>query len=271
MFVDPLAEKTMTPYQYVTNNPIMFIDPTGMEQNDVNGNDGGPGDPRKGNVRFLIYTGGTSDGLDALKTREDEIKRSYPNDYIISQTIEDLGKLKDLVETNVKDAKTKGYDYTIEVSFFGHGGIDGPMGSKNTSRMSLYEFTGNIGDKKQLSREGWKEINWNFNPKGSLAAFYGCQTEGFAQSFFGLSNVKYTSGISGRAGGTYNSQGDWNSSWFGFGNVYMASATNGKVDETVYFKRSVKSSDKYGSWHKPFYTFGNLSINNKGILTNGTR
>jgi len=28
--VDPLAESTMTPYQYVHNNPIMFTDPTGM-------------------------------------------------------------------------------------------------------------------------------------------------------------------------------------------------------------------------------------------------
>jgi len=28
--VDPLAEETMTPYQYVYNNPIMFTDPTGM-------------------------------------------------------------------------------------------------------------------------------------------------------------------------------------------------------------------------------------------------
>ncbi|WP_448607152.1 RHS repeat-associated core domain-containing protein [Paenimyroides ceti] len=28
--VDPLAEKTMTPYQYVNNNPIMLVDPTGM-------------------------------------------------------------------------------------------------------------------------------------------------------------------------------------------------------------------------------------------------
>jgi|SRR5690606_23807412 len=32
--VDPLAEKTMTPYQYVSNNPIMRIDPTGMEDHD---------------------------------------------------------------------------------------------------------------------------------------------------------------------------------------------------------------------------------------------
>ena len=29
--VDPLAEKTMTPYAYTNNNPIMLVDPTGME------------------------------------------------------------------------------------------------------------------------------------------------------------------------------------------------------------------------------------------------
>ena len=33
--VDPLAEKTMTPYAYTNNNPIRFIDPTGMEAEDA--------------------------------------------------------------------------------------------------------------------------------------------------------------------------------------------------------------------------------------------
>ncbi|MEC5396153.1 RHS repeat-associated core domain-containing protein, partial [Bergeyella sp. RCAD1439] len=32
--VDPLVEKTMQPYAYTNNNPIMLIDPTGMEAED---------------------------------------------------------------------------------------------------------------------------------------------------------------------------------------------------------------------------------------------
>ena len=31
MFVDPLAEKTIEPYLYVSNNPVNLVDPTGME------------------------------------------------------------------------------------------------------------------------------------------------------------------------------------------------------------------------------------------------
>lgn len=33
--MDPLAEQTFEPYSYVGNNPIMFIDPTGMSKDDI--------------------------------------------------------------------------------------------------------------------------------------------------------------------------------------------------------------------------------------------
>ncbi len=35
--VDPLAEKTMTPYQYCNQSPVMLVDPTGMEGEDPPG------------------------------------------------------------------------------------------------------------------------------------------------------------------------------------------------------------------------------------------
>ena len=44
----------------------------------------------------------------------------------------------------------------------------------------------------QLSPEGWKSINWNFDSNNSIASFYGCKTASFAEKFFDYSNVSTT-------------------------------------------------------------------------------
>jgi len=79
---DPLAERTMTPYQYVHNNPIMFTDPTGMEADGIiirgaNGQEHTYGEETKytGNDKFIKQT------LSDI----DEIKKSSEGNYMIER------------------------------------------------------------------------------------------------------------------------------------------------------------------------------------------
>lgn len=53
---------------------------------------------------------------------------------------------------------------------------------------------------------GWSLINWNFDSKNSIAAFYGCHTAGFAERFLNFSDVAYTAGQGGSSGPSYSTQ-----------------------------------------------------------------
>lgn len=259
--VDPLTEQTMTPYQYTYQNPINFIDPKGMQGED----------PPSKNVRILIDLQNTPDGTDALKTRKKEIERSYPEDKIITLEVSDLGKLKSLVENNLKTAKEEGYGSTIEVAFFGHGGMDGPIGSEPVSgNYNLANETYLPEDRNQLSPKGWGAIDWNFDPEKSLAAFYGCNTAGFAEQFLSFTNVKYAAGITGGAGGSKTFKGGFNASWFGLGKVYMvAVGSDNQVLPTFVYKRGKR--DENTGYLIPIEVNGNASINKEGVLTSGSK
>jgi len=220
----------VSPYCFVNNTPLMAIDPDGEK------------------VYYVIYTGGSNDAYEAAITRVNEIQTSESfdktKDVVVFATITDLGKLEDLAKTSTKYYEQQGYGKTAEVSFFGHHGTDGPSGSEEASKNNLADVTGSRGaegDQLQLSPTGWKNIDFNFDPNGSIAAFYGCMSSEFAEKFLVYQpTVTYTAGITGKAGGSYTYQGGFDSRWFNlYGkDVYMVSETDGQVDARYVFGRS---------------------------------
>ena len=219
MAVDPFLKgyPFASSYHFALNSVLQFIDSDGER------------------VYFIIVSGADADIQSAAKTREDEILNSpgfdKNKDHVYVIQIFDLGKLKEEVDKKVNDAKKKGYGLTVEASFFSHAGGDGPQGTVETSKNSLKSVTGSNLDKKQLSPSGWKEINFNFDPNESVAAFYGCNTDVFAQKYLNYSNVKYTVGIDGRAGGSKTFTGKFKSTLLNFFTdnpykVYMVSTYN---------------------------------------------
>jgi hypothetical protein len=111
---------------------------------------------------------------------------------------------------------------------FSHASTDGPVGSYDANNTyDLSRESGEAIDKGQMSLEGWSKINWNFDSSNSVAAFYGCQSDNFAEKFMRISNVYYAAGVGGRAGGTESISGAFDGTIINFiipnSNVYMRS------------------------------------------------
>ena len=189
---DPLAEKyySYSPFNYCINNPLILIDPIGED------------------VYFIFYSLSDSRFFDAAMTRYREIKSNElydpEKDHIYFLGLSDLGKLESYVNNSLTHARDMGYGKTVEAAFYGHGGADGPVGDTDTSGLyNLGAETGSTFDKRQLSKEGWERINWNFDPENSVMAFYGCRTASFAEKILDYSNAQYTAGQEFSTGPTY--------------------------------------------------------------------
>lgn len=171
------------------NSPLIAIDPDGKR------------------VYFVIsFSSVNSDYWAAALTREREIKSSKEFDakkdhvYVINLWT-DKRLLKTIVEEKILDANKNGYGETVELDTYGHGGTDGPViGENATGTDDVSKTYGNPIDLGQLNPDGWSKINFNFDPNNSIAAFYGCKTEEFAQRFVLFTKVKYSAGLSMEAG-----------------------------------------------------------------------
>lgn len=159
--IDPMAGKwdSYSPYNYALNSPLLFVDPNGE---DVYLYYWVKSDKKEDNNMF--FNAALTRALDALNSGE-----MKDGDVYRISAVEDLGTLEEKVEGDVKELSPK-YGETREFGLWSHSGkMDGPMGSKPTSKYAQ--------DTYHMSPEGWSKIDFNWAKDGSTkAAFYGCNT-----------------------------------------------------------------------------------------------
>ncbi|WP_210570625.1 SpvB/TcaC N-terminal domain-containing protein [Streptomyces sp. GESEQ-4] len=155
-------------YSYCANSPLVAVDLDGLD------------------VHILVDTSGRDIDKAAVATRKHEIESSASydsnTDAIYTLTVHDLGKMGEKVAGVVATAKKERRGETVEFSVWGHAGADGPVGDDLTSGKFALE-------KKQMTLDGWKAIDYNWKWGDSFAAFYGCKAT-FADSFLKSQETK---------------------------------------------------------------------------------
>jgi len=168
--VDPLFPKfpDWSDYSFVLNSPTQFVDLDGRD------------------VYLVVYNSEESTFRSGAETRKNEIESSEnfdpSKDVVFLVDGQNLNTFKQKVELLTREAEKRGFGKTVELSFYGHNGDDGPRGEVETNSIdpSLRKYG-------QLHLLEWSSVDYNFDPEKSLAAFYGCESDEFAYSF--LNNV----------------------------------------------------------------------------------
>ncbi|WMJ74878.1 RHS repeat-associated core domain-containing protein [Cytophagaceae bacterium ABcell3] len=189
--IDPIAGEYpfVSPYVFALNTPIQAKDPDGER------------------VYFVIYSGGDPRYESAALTRVREIESQSDfdssKDHVYFINLEkDSRLLKKIIHEKISHAHSNNFGLTLELSVYGHAGSDGPiMGMQHTGSDDLsLNLSRNADDKGQLTPDGWSSIKFNFDPKSSIAVFYGCNSEAFARKFLLMQKAKFSAGMSGQSG-----------------------------------------------------------------------
>jgi hypothetical protein len=159
--IDPHAENyySVSPYSFCLGNPMRFIDPDGQD------------------VYMLFYTTGNGRGDEAFsaaaetRKREIEAMKSFNSetDKVIMFGVSDISDIGNLTNWAV-NTYSKQFGQTAEVGVWSHTAWNGPIGTEATSTNPFYE------ESRQMSMEGWSNINFNWKENGAKMGFYGCNT-----------------------------------------------------------------------------------------------
>ncbi|PZU82582.1 MAG: hypothetical protein DI529_14165 [Chryseobacterium sp.] len=82
-----------------------------------------------------------------------------------------------------------------------------------------------------------------------------------------FTNVLYTAGVSGRAGGSESLSGNFSGTIFNFlfssSNVYLRSQTGGKVDPLIFYRRGYTQKIGDKTFLKPIEYYKNATVPSK--------
>lgn len=171
--VDPHAQNypSLSPYSFVGNMPTRAVDPDGRD------------------IYILFATTGNKRGdamfNAAMETRRRNIENSQffdgTKDKVVVLHLTDISDIQNQVN-NVVSTYSEQYGNTREVGVWSHGGMDGPVGTEAASSNPLYSAGETFRDiyreetSKQMSPEGWSQIDFNWTETGANFTLYGCNT-----------------------------------------------------------------------------------------------
>jgi len=167
----------MNLYQALDCSPLINIDLTGTK------------------VYILMRVNSDKIYEAASITRKNEIISSKDfdprKDKVFEIYVPDLGELESKIDEITTIAKENSLGKTAELSVWGHNGkIDGPLGDKAATGPHRFSAS------QQMTLEGYKVIDFNWDTTESIAIFYGCESFNFAEKFMSVQpNLSYSAGF----------------------------------------------------------------------------